>query len=317
MQHYHYNNLKSDKLVSIMIPTYNQENYIEATILSALEQTYQNIEIIISDDCSTDRTGEIAQKYCSDKVKYYRNDSNKGRVANYRLTLYERVLGDYVVNLDGDDVFVDKNFIIDAINLFKVFNEEPVCLIASRQRNDAIKTKHNIETEYLRISGIDYVTNIQDKYIFSHLTTIYDRKLAKNLNFYSKNIISSDMESILRLALTGDVIVTQRVAGQWNRTKNNASRNAELLESLENHIWIDSVYEELKKLISIKEYTNWKSRVEIKWCLPIVYQHVILGRFRIQSIYKIFQEGHLLLMFRCVYLLLKDKIQSFINKKNV
>ena len=222
-----------------------------------------------------------------------------------------------IVNLDGDDVFVDKNFIIDAINLFKVFNEEPVCLIASRQRNDAIKTKHNIETEYLRISGIDYVTNIQDKYIFSHLTTIYDRKLAKNLNFYSKNIISSDMESILRLALTGDVIVTQRVAGQWNRTKNNASRNAELLESLENHIWIDSVYEELKKLISIKEHTNWKSRVEIKWCLPIVYQHVILGRFRIQSIYKIFQEGHLLLMFRCVYLLLKDKIQSFINKKNV
>lgn len=102
--------------VSVMIPTYNQEDYIAQAINSVLMQDYGNIEIIIADDCSTDRTGEIARQYISSKVKYIRNERNLGRVANYRNTLYSHTTGDWIVNLDGDDYYTDKTFISRAIN---------------------------------------------------------------------------------------------------------------------------------------------------------------------------------------------------------
>lgn len=51
------------KLVSIILPTYNGEKYIQQAIDSILKQTYQNIELIIVDDCSKDRTSTIVQEY--------------------------------------------------------------------------------------------------------------------------------------------------------------------------------------------------------------------------------------------------------------
>ena len=55
--------MNAESLVTIGIPVYNEENYLAETIESAINQTYQTIQIIISDNCSTDRSFEIAQKY--------------------------------------------------------------------------------------------------------------------------------------------------------------------------------------------------------------------------------------------------------------
>lgn len=60
-------------LVSILIPLYNAEQYIEETITKALEQTYSNTELVIVDDHSTDNSLKIAQKYASEKVHIYSN----------------------------------------------------------------------------------------------------------------------------------------------------------------------------------------------------------------------------------------------------
>ena len=79
--------------VSIMIPVYNQEDYIANTIQSALNQNYNNIEIIISDDASTDNTSQIIKDFLpNQKIKYFRNQVNIGRVKNYRKLLYNTSL---------------------------------------------------------------------------------------------------------------------------------------------------------------------------------------------------------------------------------
>ena len=67
-----------DKLISIVLPVYNGEKYLRESIDSILRQTYQNWELLILDDCSTDGSATIAKEYAARdaRICYYRNDTN-------------------------------------------------------------------------------------------------------------------------------------------------------------------------------------------------------------------------------------------------
>ena len=76
---------QGDPLVSITIISYNQAHYLEACLESVLSQTYSNIEVIASDDCSTDGSWELIQRYQvrhPDKIKGFRNETNLGLIGN-------------------------------------------------------------------------------------------------------------------------------------------------------------------------------------------------------------------------------------------
>ncbi len=64
-----------ESLVSILIPTYNRELFIGEAIESAINQKYKNLEIIIVDNCSKDKTNEIINNYLKldNRIKYYKN----------------------------------------------------------------------------------------------------------------------------------------------------------------------------------------------------------------------------------------------------
>ena len=67
--------MQKTPLVSVIITSYNCEKYIADAIKSACQQDYNNLEIIVSDNCSTDRSPEIIESFLSDKrIKYFRND---------------------------------------------------------------------------------------------------------------------------------------------------------------------------------------------------------------------------------------------------
>ena len=70
--------MKNEFLVSIVLCTYNGEKYLEEQLNSIINQTYKNLEIIISDDCSTDNTDEIVSKYDDDRIIYLKNKKNSG-----------------------------------------------------------------------------------------------------------------------------------------------------------------------------------------------------------------------------------------------
>jgi len=91
--------------VSVVIPCYNSEKYIEECIDSVLSQTYNNIEIVIVDDCSTDSShGIVKSKYASENLLLIRNDINSG-VNISRHTGVVASHGDYICFLDSDDLF--------------------------------------------------------------------------------------------------------------------------------------------------------------------------------------------------------------------
>ena len=75
----------TDSLVSIGLPVYNGENFLSEAIESVLAQTYRNLEVIICDNASTDRTEAICEKYATQdaRINYHRNTTNLGAGANY------------------------------------------------------------------------------------------------------------------------------------------------------------------------------------------------------------------------------------------
>ncbi len=92
-----------DALVSICIPAYNAERFIAATLESALRQDYANLEIVVSDDRSTDRTPEIVQAYESRGVRLIRQARNLGMTGNMNAVILAS-RGKYAVKLDSDDL---------------------------------------------------------------------------------------------------------------------------------------------------------------------------------------------------------------------
>ena len=91
-------------LVSIITPTYNCGNYIADTIKSVLAQSYDNWEMVIVDDCSTDNTQEVVASFPDKRIKYHRLKKNSG-AAVARTEAMRLADGEYMAFLDSDDLW--------------------------------------------------------------------------------------------------------------------------------------------------------------------------------------------------------------------
>ncbi len=96
-------------LVSVIIPIYNGEKYIEQTIESVLSQTYQTWELVIINDGSSDNTEKLISKYTDNRIRYFRNDTNKGISFSLNKGL-EESRGEYIARLDADDIALPSRF---------------------------------------------------------------------------------------------------------------------------------------------------------------------------------------------------------------
>ncbi|MGX9365643.1 glycosyltransferase family 2 protein [Desulfoplanes sp. PS50] len=230
----------SRPLVSIMIPTYNQNKYLDEAIKSALSQTYTPLEIIISDDASTSpRVSEILHLYkkCPN-ISVYINDENMGRAKNYHTTLYERTSGKWIINLDGDDYFYDPTYIERAISLIE---KNPGLVMVSGRRlkimdqsQNLIRNKRNNGPERVMNSEQAYQALLEEKYYYWHATTLYHRKTAVALGFYRYDMTATDDDSFLRLMACGDVGIIPVWASVWRKHDGNASRNQPVQEMIDN-----------------------------------------------------------------------------------
>lgn len=92
-------------LVSVCIPTYNNEDTIEETVSSVLRQTWKNLELVIVDDGSSDRTYELVTELAAEdkRIRLYRNGENLGMAGNWNRCL-SLCRGDYLKLLCGDDL---------------------------------------------------------------------------------------------------------------------------------------------------------------------------------------------------------------------
>lgn len=94
------------KLVSIIMPSYNTGRYIKESIESVLAQTYENWELIIVDDCSTDGTDQVIAPFLADdRIRCFKNRENSGAAVSRNRALRE-ARGEWIAFLDSDDLWL-------------------------------------------------------------------------------------------------------------------------------------------------------------------------------------------------------------------
>lgn len=92
-------------LVSIVMPAYNCEKYVGASIESIINQTYQNWELLVVDDCSTDKTQSVVHTYLDARIKYTKNEKNSGAAVSRNKAL-KMAKGRWIAFLDSDDMWM-------------------------------------------------------------------------------------------------------------------------------------------------------------------------------------------------------------------
>ena len=166
--------------VSILIPVYKAQNYIEKCLRSVFEQTYDNIEYVIVDDASPDDSISIAKRVakehgCEDSMIIIKNETNKG-VAYTRNVLLDHSSGDYIYFVDSDD-YIENN----AIEIFVA--------TAIRDKADIVRCNY-FEHRKERIATINrHVNNKNENHLSQCLTNISEMH-SLWLIFIRKEIIS-------------------------------------------------------------------------------------------------------------------------------
>jgi len=276
--------------VTIQIPTYGQDKYIEKAIESALAQDYENLEVILCDDNSPDNTESVAKQFNSDpRFRYIKNEKNLGRVQNYHHCLYDLASGDYVLNLDGDDYLSDDKYISKAIILFEKYAD--IVMVFGRQKVLMEKNGEIIEDDISNklpeyVDGNWLFLNVCKGIAIPHLTCLYKKEVAKKVGFYTLNIVSSDSESLFRLILDQKIGFLNSFAGVWRRHEFNKSKAMTKEEIFEAADFIEVPYKlALKKEnISKNELINWRFNMLKRYFVKNFLKMYVLKKLKYSEI---------------------------------
>lgn len=255
--------------VSIIIPTYNRAHYLCKSLESALSQDYHDIEVVISDNASSDNTSETIKKYLHDeRVKYFRNEKNIGMYPNQRKALFDYATGDWAIILDDDDYLIDNSYIRNAMKL--VSDNQDIVLIHANCRtlqepNGSYRDTNKQLPEIVdgKWMFINYKYAIIGKINYDKLTVIFDRKKALELDFFNDTINSADRQCFLMLSLRGKIAFINNIAAVYRIHGNNASATGDIDSYFENLRAIIDPYEFAKvlKVFEEKKLEHWKKRM--------------------------------------------------------
>jgi len=187
-------------LVSVIIPAYNAEAYILKAINSILNQTYKNVEVIITDDCSTDKTYQILQSIKDDRIRLYRNENNSG-VSFTLNNCIQNSTGSLIAVMHADDIAYP-----DRIKLQAEFlrANKSLGVIGSQceiiDEEDKLVSLYPVYTDTYEL----LLETLLKKIPFPHPSVMYRREAVVNVDLYNSAYDGmEDHDMWLRLAAAG------------------------------------------------------------------------------------------------------------------
>jgi glycosyltransferase involved in cell wall biosynthesis len=275
--------------VSIIIPTYNRADYLLDAVKSGLDQDYEDLEVLVSDNASTDGTEEAVRAYAEDaRFRYFRNEKNLGMVGNQRKGLFEYATGDWAMVLDSDDYLIESSYIRKAMEIVEAHDK--VVLVHGNFR------KYNVETDTSEdvckglpriVDGkwmfLNYEYGVTGTTNYDKLTTLFNREIAMELDVFDDDISSSDRDCFLRLSLQGEVGFVDEVVGVYRIHGQNLALTGGEKNFFENLRAVTNPYRYAMEegCFDRKELERWKRRMIRDACEIHLLNRMIHGKGRI------------------------------------
>lgn len=173
-------------LVSIIMPSWNTDKFIGESIKCVIDQTYQNWELLIVDDCSSDNTDEAVGAFLSDKrIKYFKNEKNCGTALARNRALRE-AQGEWIAFLDSDDLWMPEK-LEKQISFMK--EHEYVLSYTEYEKIDEENKPLNIHVtgpdivNRRKMYNYDYIGQLTMMYSAKHFGLIQIKDIKKNNDY--------------------------------------------------------------------------------------------------------------------------------------
>lgn len=182
--------------ISIVVAVYNAEKTLKKCVESLLNQTYNNIEIILVNDCSKDNSLDICNEYskANDNVKVISNDRNSG-VSATRNNGINNSTGEYICFVDSDD-YVESNYIEVLYYYYQKYNTVPICgFVYHDEYNHAKPVKYSWSGDEGLVSLGEAFKLKSELYLTALWNKLFDRRLIidKNIKFDINISVGEDL----------------------------------------------------------------------------------------------------------------------------
>lgn len=296
----------NDYKVSILVPTYNRSFLLKDCLNSISNQTYQNIELIIINDCSKDNTDDVVSKYKNLNIKYIKNKQNLGSKfgdqAHFK-KFFEIMTGDFFIYITDDDYWPDTNFLNRCVQIFikyptlasviggqisefydnerelRTYNHEKIKLISENpdeKTSNFYFHKNLFNTGFM--SGHEYL-DVFSKNATSHnlsvTGTMRKKKIHSNIGYmeYEKSSKwQGGYQNHLPGAIYGDIFYINEPCVVARINKNNASfRLTQYEHYIDSVLSIENAFSFLKKEVNKTKIIKYKKNFIVS--LSNAYMH--------------------------------------------
>jgi len=305
--------------ISVLIPTYNSSDFIQETIDSVLKQTFQNFEIIITDDGSTDNTIDQIKTIKDPRITLYKFNQNRGISAALNNCIVKSQ-GEYIATVGSDDIFC-KYKLSKQIDYLEKNSSIGASFTLAELIDDKGKPYHNYSHLY---DSFIFQENKQRHewlhFFFSHTNVLCASSLVirKNcqddIGLYDERLLQmQDFDMWIRLCMKYEINILQETLTKYRIRHNNGNISS---HTLENQVRLKFEHKEI-----LKNFLNIYSRTELNAIFPGVFKDTN-DDVRIRT-YLIARQAlavesniHQLFGIELLYELLKDKnIKELLNKQ--
>lgn len=223
-------------MISIIIPVYNVENYMQTCVDSVLKQTYGDIEILLIDDGSTDGSGKLCDLYeCKDsRIKVFHKSN--GGLSDARNFGINRSRGEYITFVDSDDV-IDTHYIEILLGLINECSVDiSICNATHCYEGQVVEFKKASNVEILTSEDAIKAMLYQKKFLVSACAKLYKRELFENIKFPVGKLYEDSAVMYLLLEKCKRVaFANAKIYGYYHRedsitTQKFSARNFDILD---------------------------------------------------------------------------------------
>lgn len=239
--------MRSEPWVSICIPAYNSEKFIEETLRSVLTQSYRNIEVVISDDCSVDNTAQIVNSFKDGRIRFFKNEQNLGVEKNWNKTL-GLASGKYCKLMGADDVLYP-TFIEEQVNILENPRNSDVVLVTSHKHVIDQDSKLIMTRKFPGCGRFEGITAIKKcvrrgtNVIGEPVAGLFRKEALEKSGYYTdENLYMIDLDLWSRMLKSGDLYVIDKVLYAFRISTQSLSTNIGFLQIKLFNLFIDKLY---------------------------------------------------------------------------